>query len=149
MRNIVVPVDFGDFSKRIINFSIDYAKNKNVKLYFIHVLPLDMSYVVGDMGMQYVHGVQGKMVEDKIELLQELTDFIKEKNIAYEIEVIQGVASDTILEKAKEVDAELILIGSHGHGVLYEALVGSVTHDVLKITDIPVLIVPDKYRTKE
>ncbi|APD07641.1 universal stress protein [Flavobacteriaceae bacterium UJ101] len=148
MRNIVVPIDFGDFSKRIINFSVEYAQNKDIKLYFLHVLPLDVSYVVGDMGMQYVHGIQGNMIEVDTKRLEELTNFIKEKNIPYETEVIQGIASDTILEKAKEVDAELILIGSHGHGALYEALVGSVAHDVLKITDIPVLIVPDKYRTK-
>ncbi len=146
IKNIVIPIDFGDFSKRIINFSVEYAKNKPVKLHFLHVLPLDVSYVVGDMGMQYVHGVQGNMIEADTKRLQELTDFIKEEEIPYEIDVLQGIVSDTILEKAKEVDAELILIGSHGHGALYEALVGSVTHDVLKITDIPVLIVPDKYR---
>lgn len=146
MKNIVVPIDFGDFSKRIINFSVEYAQDREIKLYFLHVLPLDVSYVVGDMGMQYVHGVQGNMIEADTKRLEELTDFIKEKKIPYETEVVQGIASDTILEKAKEVDAELILIGSHGHGALYEALVGSVTHDVLKITDIPVLIVPDKYR---
>ncbi|MFV0531558.1 MAG: universal stress protein [Flavobacteriales bacterium] len=146
MKNVVVAIDFGDFSKRIINFSVEYAKDKNIKLYFLHVLPLDVSYIVGDMGMQYVHGVQGNMIEADTKRLEELTDFIKDKNIPYETNVVQGIASDSILEKAKKVEAELILIGSHGHGTLYEALVGSVAHDVLKITDIPVLIVPDKYR---
>ncbi len=146
MKNIVVAIDFGDFSKRIINFSVEYAKDKKIKLYFLHVLPLDVSYVVGDMGMQYVHGIQGNMIEADTKRLEELTHFIKDENILYETEVVQGIASDSILEKAKEVKAELILIGSHGHGALYEALVGSVAHDVLKITDIPVLIVPDKYR---
>ncbi len=146
MKNIVVAIDFGDFSKRIINFSVEYAKDKNIKIYFLHVLSLDVSYVIGDVGMQYVHGVQENMIEADTKRLEELTDFIKGENIPYETEVVQGIASDSILEKAKEVKAELILIGSHGHGALYEALVGSVAHDVLKITDIPVLIVPDKYR---
>ena len=55
---------------------------------------------------------------------------------------IQGPAVEKILHTATEQDAGLIMMGSHGHGALYELLVGSVTAGVLKGAQCPVLVVP-------
>lgn len=55
---------------------------------------------------------------------------------------IQGSAIEKILHEANEQKAGLIIMGSHGHGALYELLVGSVTAGVLKGAPCPVLVVP-------
>ena len=54
----------------------------------------------------------------------------------------QGDPVKTILSEAKHLGAELIVIGSHGHGLLFDALVGSVSAGVLRKSTLPVLIVP-------
>ena len=55
---------------------------------------------------------------------------------------IQGSLVEKILTSAETHAADLIVMGSHGHGALYELLVGSVTSGVLHGAKCPVLVVP-------
>lgn len=50
--------------------------------------------------------------------------------------------ADLILEQADAVKADLLVMGSHGRGALMEALLGDVTHTVLRKAPCPVLVVP-------
>jgi nucleotide-binding universal stress UspA family protein len=54
----------------------------------------------------------------------------------------QGDPVKTILKEAKRLDAELIVVGSHGHGMMFDALVGSISAGILRKSLIPVLVVP-------
>ncbi len=56
--------------------------------------------------------------------------------------VIAGSTVSTILQTSEVRHADLIIMGSHGHGAVYNLLVGSVTEGVLKSAKCPVLIVP-------
>jgi nucleotide-binding universal stress UspA family protein len=47
-----------------------------------------------------------------------------------------------ILSQANELNADLIVMGTHGHGAMYNLLVGSATKAVLKHSTRPVLLVP-------
>ena len=49
---------------------------------------------------------------------------------------------EEILKTAQDISADLIVMGSHGHGPVYNLLVGSVTEGVLKAGQRPVLLVP-------
>jgi nucleotide-binding universal stress UspA family protein len=57
---------------------------------------------------------------------------------------IQGPAVEMILREARNQNAGLIIMGSHGHGALYELLIGSVTQGVMKDAHCPVVVVPSK-----
>ena len=56
--------------------------------------------------------------------------------------VVEGVTCDTILREAARMNSDLIVIGSHGHGVLYEAVIGSVAAGVIRHAVCPVMVVP-------
>ncbi|HTO03461.1 MAG TPA: universal stress protein [Opitutus sp.] len=47
-----------------------------------------------------------------------------------------------IIEQANKARADFIVMGSHGHTAVYDLLVGSTTHGVLKRAQCPVVIVP-------
>ena len=49
---------------------------------------------------------------------------------------------EEVLQTATEIAADLIVMGSHGHGSVYNLLVGSVTEGILKAGQRPVLLVP-------
>ena len=51
---------------------------------------------------------------------------------------------ESILKEADKVNAEMIITGSHGHGAVYDILVGSVSAGIIKYSKIPVLVVPVK-----
>jgi nucleotide-binding universal stress UspA family protein len=55
---------------------------------------------------------------------------------------IEGTPHTEIVKRAQEIGADLIVMGSHGHGGLAHAVLGSVTERVLHRTPCPVLVVP-------
>ena len=56
--------------------------------------------------------------------------------------LIQGATVATIIEESSKLKADMIVIGSHGHGALYKTLVGSVSEGIIRKAACPVLIVP-------
>ena len=56
--------------------------------------------------------------------------------------MVPGSTVDTIFEQAQKRDAELIVIGSHGHGAVFELLFGSIAEGVVRRSSIPVVVVP-------
>lgn len=53
-----------------------------------------------------------------------------------------GTVVEEVLQAATDISADLIVMGSHGHGSVYNLLVGSVTEGILKAGRLPVLLVP-------
>lgn len=73
-------------------------------------------------------------------LVKQLTD----AGVNATARIAQGDPVKAILSEAKRLDAELIVAGSHGHGLLFDALVGSVSAGLLRKSVLPVLIVPTR-----
>lgn len=55
--------------------------------------------------------------------------------------VVEGSSGQMIIHMADEVDADVIVVGSHGHGFLSRVLIGSVSEHVVRHTTRPVLVV--------
>jgi nucleotide-binding universal stress UspA family protein len=53
-----------------------------------------------------------------------------------------GAVAEEILNQADAINADLIVMGTHGHGAMYNLLVGSATKGVLKHSAHPVLLIP-------
>lgn len=64
------------------------------------------------------------------------------------IHVVEGAPAQVVLQVAAEVDADLIVMGSHRHTMIGDAMLGTTTHKVLHSADRPVLVVriPEGYR---
>jgi nucleotide-binding universal stress UspA family protein len=55
---------------------------------------------------------------------------------------VSGPTVQTILEQAEKLDADVIVMGSHGRGKLFDLVVGSVSAGVIRKSPVPVLVVP-------
>lgn len=51
---------------------------------------------------------------------------------------------DEIIKESKKFKASIIIMGSHGHGAMYNLLMGSVIEGVIRESNVPVMIVPVK-----
>ena len=82
------------------------------------------------------------LVKDSVqENLSSLIDEFRE-SIALDMRVEVGHPADEILRVAKEVEAELIVVGSHGEGRAPFASLGSVTAEIVRRSPVSVLVVP-------
>lgn len=149
MKKILVPVDLSEFSKEIIEEAAKLAKLTDAELILLNVASVDVGFIIGDVGFQYLPELEHTALEDDAVMLSNFTDYIKLKDIKCKSLVKQGIPVDVILEQAEEQNADCIVIGSRGHGSLYEVLVGSVCHDVIKYSNIPVYVIPNNKAKEE
>ena len=77
---------------------------------------------------------------DRVESNVELAELIEVLEVSAEAIVETGEPGPTICEVAARVRADVVVLGSHGHGWLQRVLIGSVSHHVLHHAPCPVLV---------
>jgi nucleotide-binding universal stress UspA family protein len=160
MKSILVPIDYSNATHAVVDFVRALAKALNAEIHLVHVKELAAPAAAGAMG----YGVFG--VPDMVSMsggpvtgVERITstrqqDETEERRLKdWEKELAQsglkatlrepsGRVVEQILREADARDADLIVMGTHGHGAMYNLLVGSVTEGVLKHSRRPVLLVP-------
>ncbi|MBE0585939.1 MAG: universal stress protein, partial [Desulfofustis sp.] len=61
--------------------------------------------------------------------------------------LVQGATAETIVDKANKLEIDMVIVGSHGRGAMYQLLVGSVSEGVLRGAACPTLVVPTRGHT--
>ena len=140
--NIVVPVDFGESSDKLIEGAVNFAKITQSKICLIHVAPSDIGFAIGDMGFQYFPEVEQNEIKEELLQLNNLEQRIIAMGVDCEHLLKQGIAGDIILDYAKAKNASYIIVGSHGRSGIYDVFVGSLTKDITRKSPIPVLVLP-------
>lgn len=136
MKTIIVPVDFSQSTGLLYEKAVSLAKAFSSTIYLLHVvLPNeDSSYKdKKEIGLEFAEETQA---------LNSLAQQIREQSIETYALLIEGIAATAILEEAKRLNADLIVLGSHGHGVLGAALAADVSQEIVQHTQCPVFIVP-------
>ena len=141
---MIVPVDFSESTDFILEEAVYYAKATHSKVYLLHVASFDLGFVIGDIGFQYLPELEEAGMKEETEELSKYEEQLKKEGVEVEIIIKQGVPAEVILKESKAKEANLIIMGSHGRGVIMEAILGSVSKDVIKKAKVPVLIVPPK-----
>lgn len=148
MKTILVPVDLSPFSNEIAMEAVKLAKITGGKIILLHVVSLDIGFIIGDVGFQYLPELEKTALEEDAKELTKLQEIIAAEGVEVESLVKQGIPVDTILEQVIETGSDVIVIGSKGHGTLYEAFVGSVCRDVIKDSKVPVFVIPNQKKNK-
>lgn len=79
--------------------------------------------------------------EESEKVLKPIEKFLQRHDIAYSTRMAVGRPGDEIVKAAKKEKANMIVMGTHGHGILGRALLGSVAQNVITECEIPVLLV--------
>lgn len=146
MKTVVVPVDFSDTSGQLLAAAEAEAKRRQASLHLLHVIE-PVAEVAGfetDPEMMRVRIGQNLESGERIEAsrLEEMAASVEKRGMPCSCAVKLGLPADEILAAAQDKDAEIVVMGSHGHGALYHLFTGSVVTGVLKAIDRPVLVVP-------
>ncbi len=144
MRRILVPVDFSDVTDAVIDAAVRLAQAFESSLCIVHVAPEEPDFVGYEPGPQSVREAEADTLQAKHRRLDGIKESLTERGLDVEALLVQGPTLEKILEKVSQLDANLVIMGSHGHTALYELLVGSVTEGVLRRSPCPVLVVPSR-----
>jgi universal stress family protein len=142
MAVIILPVDFGKTTDKLVEGAVKFAKETNGRICLIHIAPMDIGFSVGDLGMQYIPEIEENEIKQELLEINALEQRIVAQGVDCEHLLKQGIAKEMILEYAREKKADYIVMGSHGRSGLYDVFIGSLTKELTKLSPIPVLVIP-------
>ena len=135
-RRILCPVDFDDNSMEALDTAANLARESNGTVFVLHVVPM----IIAPTGMPvYVDLYQGQEETARAKLLE-----IAHKRLAglkYELLVHTGEPAGTILNAEKKIDADVVVMATHGRRGFKRFFLGSIAELVLRESICPVLTV--------
>ncbi|MDF0727288.1 universal stress protein [Cytobacillus sp. S13-E01] len=136
-KKILVASDGSVHSFRAAEKAIELAKiDSESKINVLYVV--DGNHSKHDILRNWDLGEVSEQRQGKLRTIEEKA---KEAGVNYEIIIIRGEPVQKILQLAKELQTDVIVLGSRGLNVLQEMVLGSVSHQVAKKAKCPVMIV--------
>ena len=144
MKTILVPLDLSPATVRVCDTACDLARLTGARLILLHIVqppPVMMSevYAFDDGQLTELVGAAKKIAARKLHALERRCE---KRGVLVTAVQRTGSPVTAILAKAASTRASCIVMGTHGHGAIYDLLVGSTTHGVLKKAPCPVMVVP-------
>jgi nucleotide-binding universal stress UspA family protein len=142
-KKVLIALDFHPSAKQIIEAGYSLAKEMKANVVLLHV-KIDL------VGYSLTYKKMGSLRVDNIEDLELAAHDFLEKSKKYlgddmiQTIVKQGSFASSILNTAKEMAVDIIVMGSHSTKWLEEIVMGRVTNEVLQQTNIPLLIIPTR-----
>jgi len=144
MKTILVPVDFSPVTAAVIEQAAQLASAFSGAVWLLHVAPPDPDFVGYEQGPKTVRSQVAGEMRDTHRQLQEESTRLRQRGIDATAIQVQGATTETILHEAERLHADVIVLGSHGHGAVHRALLGSVSEGVLHRATCPVLLLPSR-----
>ncbi len=139
---LLVAVDFSDPTDRILRVARRLAQSLEAKVWVVHAAEPEPDFVGYDAGPEVVRGQVAKELRDEHRQLQEYTDQLREAGVDAKAILARGPTVETLLEMAEKQEADLIVVGSHGRGMVAEMMLGSVSQGLIRAGRWPVTVVP-------
>jgi len=137
---ILFAADGSKFTKKALAF---LATNENLagpgdEVIVLHVQPPMPPRVKTMVGAAIVNDYHR---DESAKVLGPIERFLKRHPAPYRTKWVVGSPSEEILKAAKREKAHMIVMGTHGQGLISRALLGSVAQKVVADADVPVLLV--------
>jgi nucleotide-binding universal stress UspA family protein len=142
VKSLLAAVDFSDVTEGVMAVVASLARELGAEVRVVHVAAPDPDFVGYDVDSAALRDVHAREYREEHRQLQALADRLREQGIDAKALLIRGSTVEKIAEEAERVDADLVVAGSHGHGALHRALLGSVSEGLVRSLRRPVLIVP-------
>lgn len=150
IKKVLIALDYNETSQKVAEQGFAIAKAMKAKIILLHVIfeqPIYYSeHPIDNSSYMYMSDLKVDITDDLKKIAQEFLNKTKKHLGDESIETIlnEGEIAETILNTAKKMKVDIIVMGSHSRKWLENIIIGSDAEDVLKKTDIPLYIVPTK-----
>ena len=140
--NILVAVDLSPASGVVVEAARGVAELTGVSVYLLHAVETEPDYICpeGDPETRRARVAEAFPLENG--RLQVLAEKLQDDGLDATPIMVCGPAVGATLKEAEILDAGLIVVGTHGHGSVYDVLIGSYSAGIIRKSKLPVLVVP-------
>ena len=138
MKRVLIATDGSDAADEAVELGVELARDEGAKVIFVHVVPY--SDIVSMNGF----GLMGHVPYEPTSGTRNCSKRRRQRpgaKVPAGTALLRGEPVGEIVRHADAIDADLIVLGSRGHGAIASALLGSVSRGILGATRRPVLIV--------
>ena len=140
MKKILIAIDGSESAREALEFGLELAEEQGATPFLVHVAPIVEVLPFASFGVAAPTVPHEVDEQDRVPL-KEAAETAAQKGIDAKTELLVGNPADEIVAFGDTIDADLIVVGSRGHGALAGALLGSVSRGVLHESHRPVLVV--------
>jgi len=152
-KKVLIALDYNPTAQKVAEVGYAMAKAMKAEIILLHVVSdpvyyssIEYSPIMGfngymELGTEQFDNVAG-LKNASLQYLEKSKQHLHDKDI--QTMVGEGDFADTILNTAKKMHIDIIVLGSHSRRWLEEIIMGSVTEKVLHHTSIPLFIIPTK-----
>ncbi|HVW22136.1 MAG TPA: universal stress protein [Opitutaceae bacterium] len=137
---VLAAIDFSPITSEVISAAVQLADSRDARLILEHVITVPPAAVNFDLAAAEMTPLLADAKAQAEGRMASAGRVVTEVPLETFCQV--GVPALEICRRARETGAHFIVIGSHGHGALYELLIGSTTQGVLRHASCPVLVIP-------
>jgi nucleotide-binding universal stress UspA family protein len=143
INRILVPVDFSAHADRAIAYAVSMGKHFGACVELFHVVhdPFESGGWGSEVYMSDIDGLRQRALDDAKTRLERCRSTLSGGDFAIVATVRMGHVANTIVEYAKAVQADLVVMGTHGRTGLAHFIIGSVAERVVRLAPCPVLTV--------
>ncbi|MEN8259269.1 MAG: universal stress protein [Pseudomonadota bacterium] len=141
---ILASIDLSESSKIVVEQAKALAKACSAKIWLLHVAAPNPDFVGYEVDTKTMRDVVAERFHKEHQMLHRLGEEFRGEGLDCTALLVQGPTVETILSQAEKLSPDMIVLGSHGKGVIKQLLIGSTSEEVLHKSKIPVLVVPTR-----
>lgn len=140
LRRILVPTDFTETSDHALEWALDLAKRLGAAVTVLHAYEIP---IVGfpDGAIIATPEIAGRIADASKAALESVMAKIQNRGVTVDSLLREGVPWEEINAVAEGIDADLVVIGTHGRRGLTRALLGSVAENVVRTAKRPIVTI--------
>ncbi len=155
IRKLLYATDLSANSDFAFRYAAATARRHNARVIILHVIEkLSLSaesMLAAYLDQQTREAIKGRKKDALVERIRQRLEKLYLEESASDpdlpsriesIEIVEGYPADTILKKADEFNCDIIVLGTHGKGILENTFLGSVSRQVLRRTRKPTYVIP-------
>lgn len=143
IQKVLIAMDYDETSQKVAEVGFSMAKAMNAEIILLHVISEQPIYYSTYTYMRELRvDILGDLKKSTQIFLDKTKKYLGDESIKTILK--EGAIAETILETAKELKVDVIVMGSHSRKWLENIIMGSEAENVLKKTILPLFIVPTK-----
>ena len=139
LQRILVPTDFSESARHALTYGLSFAREYKAELLLLHVVEIVPVGYASDLFPAPMAAVFQEVSTYARAELAQLAKLALDRGVTTRELVAQGKPSAEIVRAARDHDVDIIVLGTHGKGMLDKALFGSTTERVVRRAPCPVL----------
>ncbi|MGZ0783910.1 universal stress protein [Pseudomonas sp. TKO26] len=162
IRSMLYATDLGLYAPFVMQHALELARTFNADLHVVHAVePMGLfaesvlqSYLdeqsLNEFHRQGLSTVMANIEQRVLDSFrEELGEGLHDLSLIQSVRVLQGDPSQVILEQAAKLSVDLLIVGSHSHGVGAQTPLGRTASRVLQLSKAPVYLVPLVQRRRQ